>query len=66
MNYENTNTEDYVQIVLTDEEDIFDAVSRLRTIYPNLMQLKYDNTRTRQNMNLESADITKTKNPLEL
>lgn len=65
-NYQNTNTEDYVQIVLTDEEDILDAVSRLRTIYPNLMQLKYDNARTRENVNLEAADITKTKNPLEL
>lgn len=65
-NYENTNTEDYVQVVLTDEEDIIDAVSRLRTIYPNIMQLKYDNTRTRQNMELEAVDIMKTTNPLEL
>lgn len=44
--YENTNLEDYVQVTLTDEEDIFDAVGKLRVIYPNLMKLEYDNCRT--------------------
>ena len=44
--YENTNLEDYVQVTLTDEEDIFDAVGKLRVIYPNLMKLEYDNRRT--------------------
>ena len=45
----------YLRIVLTDETDIPDAVSRLRLIYPNLMCLEYDNTRTR--MNSEIADL---------
>ena len=36
----------YLRIVLTDENDIPDAVFRLRLIYPNLMCLEYDNTRT--------------------
>lgn len=40
-------TEDYLRIVLTDEEDIPDAVAKLRTVYPNLMRLGYDNLRTR-------------------
>lgn len=44
--YENTNLEDFVQITLTDETDIFDAVGKLRVIYPNLMKLEYDNRRT--------------------
>ncbi len=44
--YENTNTEDYVQITLTDETDIFDAVGKLRVIYPNLMKMEYDNGKT--------------------
>lgn len=51
--YENTNTEDYVQITLTDEEDVPDGLQKLRVIYPNLMRLEYDNTRTR-----ESGDVT--------
>lgn len=44
--YENTNVEDYVQITLTDETDVFDAVGKLRVIYPNLMKMEYDNSRT--------------------
>ena len=46
--YENTTwREDYVHITLTDEEDVPDALSKLRTIYHNLMKLDYDNRRTR-------------------
>ncbi len=44
--YQGTNTEDYVQITLTDEEDIPDGLRKLRIIYPNLMRLEYDNSRT--------------------
>lgn len=47
----------YLRIILTDENDIPDAVSRLRLIYPNLMCLEYDNTRTR--MNSEITDLEK-------
>ena len=42
------NCEDYLRIILTDEEDIPDAMAKLRTVYPNLMRLSYDNLRTRQ------------------
>lgn len=46
-NYENTDTDAYLHVTLTDEEEIPDAVGRLRSIYPNIMLLDYDNTRTR-------------------
>lgn len=46
-NYENTDTDAYIHITLTDDGDIHDAVGRLRTIYPNIMLLDYDNRRTR-------------------
>ena len=46
-NYENTATDDYLRVVLTDEQDVPDALARLRTVYPNLMRLDYDNARTR-------------------
>lgn len=46
-NYEGTATDDYLHVVLTDEDDVPQALSRLRTIYPNIMKLDYDNTRTR-------------------
>ena len=57
---------DYVHITLTDEEDIPDAVSKLRIIYPNLMKLDYDNQRTRAGIVLEGAEDAQRRSPLEL
>lgn len=59
--------EDFVRITLTDEQDIPDAVGKLRSIYHNLMELRYDNKRTRAGMTAVSAasDVDK-KSPLEL
>ncbi len=37
----------YIQAILTDEDDIPNAFGKLACIYPNLMQLRYENTRTR-------------------
>ena len=65
-NYENTDTKDYVHITLTDEEDVFDAVGKLRAIYPNLMKLDYDNTRTRTTQVITSSGEEENKDPLTL
>lgn len=40
-------SQDYIEAVLTDEDDVPEALSRLRAIYPNLLHLRYDNRRTR-------------------
>ena len=54
-------------ITLTDEEDIPDAIGKLRTIYHNLMELRYDNKRTRAGHKvIEGASDARSKNPLEL
>ncbi len=45
--YEGTATDDYLRVILEDEDDVPDALLKLRTIYPNIMRLEYDNTRTR-------------------
>jgi len=63
--YENTVCDDYLHIVLTDEEDIPEAVGKLRLIYPNLMKLSYDNTRTRADQIIDAAEVTH-RSPLEL
>lgn len=65
-NYEGTNVDDYVHIVLTDEEDVIDAIGKLRTIYPNIMKLSYDNKRTRENNVFTEAGTIEEKSPLEL
>lgn len=65
--YENTNwQEDYVHITLTDEEDIPDAVGKLRTVYRRLMKLDYDNKRTRQNTVIRGEDSVENKTPFDL
>ncbi|MBQ8510334.1 MAG: exonuclease SbcCD subunit D [Clostridia bacterium] len=46
-NYAGTAVDDYLHITLTDEEDVPNAMGKLRVIYPNLMKLDYDNLRTR-------------------
>ena len=57
---------DYLHITLTDEEDIPNAVSNLRVVYPNLMRLDYDNARTRAGGIIEGADRAEQKPPLTL
>ena len=62
-----TWTEDFVRITLTDEQDIPDAIGKLRTIYHNLMELRYDNRRTRAGVAaIGSSAKADTKSPLEL
>ena len=58
--------EDYVEITLTDEQDILDGIQKLRTVYPNLMRLVYDNSRTRQNQTFTAAEEVERKSELEL
>lgn len=64
--YEGTDTDDYLHITLTDEEDIPDVIGKLRVIYPNIMTMDYDNNRTRRNHNIEGADSVEAKTPLGL
>lgn len=64
--YKEMNTEDYVQITLTDEDDIPEGIRKLRTVYPNLMRLEYDNRRTREDREVEAGSQEKDRTPLEL
>lgn len=64
--YALTATGDYLHVILTDEEDVPEAIGQLRVIYPNLMKLTYDNTRTRTNQIIDRAEDVRRKSPLEL
>ena len=64
--YEGIASDDYLHIILTDEEDVPEAVGKLRILYPNLMKLSYDNTRTRVNQIIDGAEDVRRKSPLEL
>lgn len=65
--YESTSyQEDYVHITLTDEEDIPDVLTKLRTVYKNIMKLDYDNVRTRHYAEINGTSDVKAKSDLEL
>jgi len=38
--------EDYLSVILTDEEEIIDPLGKLRSVYPNIMGLDFENSRT--------------------
>ena len=64
--YRGTRTDDYLQVILKDEEDIPCALSRLRTIYPNIMKLSYDNCRTRAGFEITEEPPAEKMPPVEL
>lgn len=57
---------DYYHMILTDETDVVDALSRLREYYPNIMLLDYDNRRTRSQKEVEQLDQVEERTPGEL
>lgn len=65
--YEGTNLrESYLQVTLTDEEDVPEALGKMRVIYPYIMKLGYDNTRTRRNQEVAVTERVEDKTPMEL
>ena len=54
-----------LHITLTDEQDVPDALARLRVIYPNLMRLDYDNLRTREDQEITAPERAESITPLE-
>ncbi len=60
------STEDYIHAILTDEEDVPEAMNKLRVIYPNIMHLSYDNTRTHSDRMIEDLEDARSKSPLEV
>ena len=58
-------SEHYISAVLTDEDEIPDAIGKLRTHFPHIMMLDYDNRRTKAEPQLERMN-EREKTPLEL
>ncbi|MGL6249066.1 MAG: exonuclease SbcCD subunit D, partial [Culicoidibacterales bacterium] len=65
-NYDHLNCDDYFRITLTDEQDVPDALQKLRVVYPNIMKLDYDNARTQAQGIIEGANEIEQKTPLTL
>lgn len=58
--------EDFIDIILTDEDEVMDAMATLRSVYPNVLKISYDNKATRALENVENFTNVKEKNPLEV
>lgn len=66
-NYLKGNTLDYIHATLTDEEEIYDAIGRIRSVYPNVMRIEFENSKTKpQNQSKLSAEDVVKKDPLWL
>lgn len=67
-NYKEGNLEDYIKAIITNEEPVYDAIGKIKKIYPNTLKLEIQNSKTinsntEQNINLEEV---KKKSELEL
>lgn len=63
--YNDRNRKDYIKVVLTDEQDIPEVMGKMRTVYPNIMMLEYDNKRTRTVTDIQGAKVIEQKKPME-
>ncbi len=59
------SSEDYLRMILLDEDDVPYAMTRLRHRYPNLLRLEYDNLRTRAQLKLQPLE-TQELSPLQM
>lgn len=64
--YRLENIEDYLQVTLTDEDDILDPMGKLRQVYPNIMRLDIKNSRTSQNNEIKKAEEVSQKTNKQL
>ena len=60
-------TDDYIRAVLTDEETIPYVMGRLRSVYPNIMEVSYKNKRTEDGKHAGPGEIKNLKeSPLDV
>lgn len=59
------NKEDYIHFELLDEDDVINAHQILKSIYPNIMTLRYINQKIGEN-NLDSIKYDTTTSPINL
>lgn len=66
--YTGGNREDYIYAIITDEEDLYDPMGRLRTVYPNILVLERENAKTKvneQSKTSASGDVA-SRSPMDL
>jgi DNA repair protein SbcD/Mre11 len=64
--YQQINREDYIVAVLTDEGDVYDPLSQLRAIYPNIMQIERPQLSVQLKENYLKREELHHKTPMEI
>ena len=65
--YEGTSYRaDYLPVILTDEDDVPEALGKLRVIYRNLMKLEYRNSRTSALGRVTAPEAVRERTPAQL
>lgn len=66
--YTSLNNEDFIKAIITDEEDVFDPIGKLRTKYPNVLLLEVENNKS--SISEYAASLPKgevaSRNPMDL
>lgn len=65
-NYEGTSVDDYMEVILTDEDEIPNGLGKLRCVYPNILHMEYDNVRTRQKGTISGVGNVTNIDPLDI
>lgn len=65
-NYEGTNTNDYIRVIITNEEPIYDAIGQIRRIYPNTLKLEIKNSKTALSIEEQANNIENIKDKSEI
>ncbi|HHX92665.1 MAG TPA: exonuclease SbcCD subunit D [Clostridiales bacterium] len=64
--YRDRDTQAFIRVTLTDEQEIPGAMANLRIVYPHILRLDYDNARTRAGAVYLEAERVRDKPPLEV
>lgn len=65
-NYEGENTEDYIRAIITNDEPVYDAIGKIRKIYPNVLKLEIQNAKTAMNMEQQENNLQNVRNKSEI
>lgn len=67
-NYKETNLDDFIRAIITNEEPVYDAIGQIRRVYPNTLRLDIKNSKSAQNLESDftKIDNIKQKDELEL
>lgn len=60
------NHQDYIQAILTDEEELIDPIGVLRSVYPNVMQIQLQKNEQKKEASYETSLHVDKKSTIEL